>query len=66
MKVINLDRLCKAFNWQGGTIHQAHAELKKYCLIARDITTSELIDANEAALNLMVFFYKQNKEKTHD
>jgi hypothetical protein len=25
-----LQTMCRVFNWQGGTVHQVHAELKKY------------------------------------
>ena len=56
----NLQRLCEAFGWQGGTIFQASEELLKYC--SSELSKAEnLIAMSEPAITLMIEIYKTRK-----
>lgn len=58
----NLEKLCKAFNWQGGTIYQASEELEKY-LNSKELTNVvNLLNCNENALQVLIDLYKVRKE----
>lgn len=57
----NLEILCDAFGWNGGTIHQAHEELSLYSPIACSITTAELIKASKPALFILIDQYMKER-----
>lgn len=62
-KETNLSKLCRELGWQGGTIYQVSEELTKHCkgCSKEYLEPENLIRSNDAAIRLIVFFYKQGK-----
>jgi hypothetical protein len=55
-----LETLCKLFNWQGGTIHQAAAELKSVVTIY-PIDAKMILGLTDENFDLLVSLYKKHK-----